>query len=132
MSGGGTVFSTPSTSESSTGGSGGPLSGRRCRYMDDPVDVGPEPTVPVALALDELYEALLLEQMQVALYGPGASGEPSSEGLHARPAQAGLVVRVIGEGAVGGDHLRGHPRQDQVVYLGYTGKPRTHRHNQPP
>jgi hypothetical protein len=83
-----------------------------------PVEVSPEPTVPVALALDELDQALLLEQMQVALDSSRASGEPSSQGLHARPAQAALVVRVVREGAVGGDNLGGDPRQDQVVDLG--------------
>jgi hypothetical protein len=61
MSGGGTVFSTPSTSESSTGGSGGPLSGRRCRYVNHAVEVSAEAPVPVTLALDELDQALLLQ-----------------------------------------------------------------------
>ena len=89
-----------------------PLPSCRCRYVNQSVEIGSEPAVPVAPALDELYETLLLQEVQVTLDRPGASGEPSSEGLHARPAQAGLVVGVIGEGAVGGDHLRGDPRQD--------------------
>ncbi len=63
---------------------------------------------------------------------PGASGEPSSESLHARPAQAGLVVGVICEGTVGGDHLRGHPREYEIAYLGDASKSGLHRHNQPP
>ena len=88
--------------------------------------------MPVALALDELNEALLFEQVQVALDGPRASGEPSGEGLHTGPAQAGPVVGVVCEGAVGRDNLRGNPRQNQVVNLGYTGKSRSHRHDQPP
>jgi hypothetical protein len=70
--------------------------------------------------------------VQVALYGSWASGEPSSQSLHARPAQAGLVVGVVRQGAVGGDHLGGDPRQDQVVNLGYAGKSGLHRHDQPP
>jgi len=110
----------------------GPFTGRSGHYVQHSVEVSTEAPVPVALALDELYEALLLQEVQVTLYGPGASGEPSGQGLHTRPAQASLVVGVVCEGAVGGDHLRGDPRQDQVVDLGYPGKPRTHRHGQPP
>jgi hypothetical protein len=47
--------------------------------------------------------------VQVTLDCPRASGEPSGKGLHARPAQAGLVVRVISECAVGRDNLRWYP-----------------------
>ena len=57
-----------------------------------PVDVGAEPTVPVALAFDKLDQALLLQEVQVALDGPWASGETLAKRLHARPAEPCLVV----------------------------------------
>src|SRR5829696_9301023 len=132
MSGGGAFFSSPPSIFGSSDGSGGPLPGCRCRYVHYPVEISAEAPVPVAPALDELDQALLLQEVQVTLDRPGASGEPPCQGLHARPAQSGLVVRVIGEGAVGGYHLRGHPRQDQVVDLGYAGESGSNRHDQPP
>src|SRR5215210_4287280 len=100
--------------------------------VQDPVEVGPEAAPPVAPALDELHQAPLLEQVQVALDRPGAPGEPPGEGLHPRPAQAALVVGVVGQGAVGGYRLGGDPRHDQVVYLRDSGEPCSHRHRQPP
>src|SRR5215217_6701501 len=99
MSGGGAFFSSPLLTTNSLGS----LPGRRRRYMHHAIEVGPEPAMPVALALHKLYEAPLLEKMQVALDRPWASGEPPGQGIHAGPAQARLVVGVIGEGAVGGD-----------------------------
>ena len=72
MSGGGTFFSSPLLTTSSLG----PLPGRRRHYVHHPIQVGPEPAVPVALALHEFHEAPLLEKVQVALDGPWASGEP--------------------------------------------------------
>ena len=134
MSGGGTFFSLPPFFSPFTFTSCclGSLPGRHGRYVQHPVDVGPEAAVPVALALDKLYEASLLEKVQVALDRPGASGEPPGQGIHARPAQATLVVGVIGEGAVGGDHLRRDPSEHEVADLGDTGKVRSHRHTDLP
>ena len=129
MSGGGVFFTSPLFTISYLLDC---LPGRSRRYMNHAVEVSAEAPVPIALALHELDQALLLQEVQVALDGPWASGETSGQGLHAWPAQAGLVVGEIGEGAVGGYHLRGNACQDQVVDLGYTGKPRTHRHRQPP
>jgi hypothetical protein len=61
VSGGGVFFSSaPSTFRRSDSGSGGSLPGRRCRYVNHPIEVSAEAAVPVALALDELNEALLL------------------------------------------------------------------------
>jgi hypothetical protein len=48
--------------------------------------------MPIAFALDELDEALLLQEVQVALDSPRASGEPPRQGLHAGPAEAVFVV----------------------------------------
>src|SRR5215212_502902 len=110
----------------------GPFPGRRGRYVQHAVDVRAKAPVPVALALDELDEALLLEEVQVALNRPRAARETLGQGLHARPAQASLVVRVVCEGAVGGDHFSGDPRHDQVVYLGYSRESGPNRHDQPP
>ncbi len=128
MSGGGTFLS------SSYLGLGflGPSPSRSGRYVQHPVDVRAEAPMPIAPALDELYESPLLEEVKVSLDGSGASGEPSGQGLHARPAEAGLVVGVICEGAVGRDHLRGNPREYQIAYLGYARKSGSHRHDQPP
>src|SRR5215213_9421562 len=126
MSGGGTFFSSPPPA--TTTNALGPLPSRCRRYVHHPVDVGPEPAVPVALALHKLYEAPLLEKVQVALDGPWASGEPPGQGIHAGPAQARLVVGVIGEGAVGGDRLCRDPGEHEVTDLGDTGKFRSDRH----
>ena len=48
--------------------------------------------------------------------------------IHAGPAQATLVVGVIGESAVGGVDLCRNPSEYQVADLGDTGKLRSHRH----
>ena len=128
MSGGKAFFSSPLLTTTTTT-SLGPLSpGRRYRYVHHSIEVGPKASMPVALALHELYKALLLEKVQVALDRPGATGEPPGQGLHARPAQARLVVGVVGEGAVGGDYLCRDPCEHEVADLGYTGKVRSHRH----
>src|SRR5215210_6784219 len=74
----------------------GSLTRRRSRYVQHTIDVGSESAVPVTFALDELYEALLLEKVQVALDSPRASREPPRQGLHAGPAEPGLVVGIIG------------------------------------
>ena len=123
MSGGGTFFSSPPfTPFTFTSGCLGSLPARHRRYVQHAIDVGPEAAVPVALALHKLYEAPLLEKVQVALDRPGASGEPPGQGIHAGPAQARLVVGVIGEGAVGWDHLCRDPGEYQVTNLRDTGK----------
>lgn len=129
MSGGRTYFFSPPLTVSYPLGC---LLGRRGRYVNNPVEVSAKSPMPVALALDELDEALLLEQVQVALDGPRAARETLGEGLHAGPAEAGFVVGVVCEGAVGGDHLCGYSRQDQVAYLRYTGESGSNRHDQPP
>ncbi len=96
--------------------------------MHHPVEVSPEPSVPVALALHELHEPLLLQEVQMALDGSRTSGEALGERLHARPAEARSVVRVIGERAIGGDHLGRNPREHEVAHLRYKGKSGSHRH----
>ena len=53
---------------------------------------------------------------------PDRETQDSSQGLHLRPAQARLVVGVVGEGAVCGDHLRGDPGLHEVAHLGYARK----------
>ena len=116
MSGGGAFSSSPLLTPSYLLGC---LPGRSRRYVYHPVEVSPEAPMPIAFALDELDKALLLQEVQVALDGPGAARKPLGECLHARPAQAGLVVRVVCEGAVGGDDLCGDSCQDQVLNLGY-------------
>ena len=68
------------------------LPARHGRYVQHAIDVGPEAAVPVALALHKLYEAPLLEKVQVALDRPGASGEPPRQGIHLGPAQATLLL----------------------------------------
>lgn len=124
MSGGGTFFSSPLLTTNSLSS----LPGRRRRYVHQAVEIGPEPTVPVALALHELEETLLLKKVQVALDRPWASGEPPRQGIHARPAQPRLVVRVIRQGTVRGDHLRRDPGEHEVADLGDSRKVRSDRH----
>src|SRR5215211_4700173 len=119
MSGGGTFFSSPPfTPFTFTSGCLGSLPARHRRYVQHAIDVGPEAAVPVALALHKLYEAPLLEKVQVALDRPGASGEPTRQGIHAGPAQPRLVVGVIGEGAVGGITSVGTPASTRSLILG--------------
>ena len=124
VSGGGPFFSLPLPARNLLHAL--PRLGRH--YVNHPVDVGPKPPVPVALALDKLDEALLLEEVQVALDGSGGAGKPSSQGLHPRPAEASLVVGVVGEGCVGGDDLGWHPRQNEVLDLRDTGESGSDRH----
>ncbi len=47
------------------------------------------------------------------------SAKGLGEGLHLGPAQAGLVVGVVCEGAVGGDRLCRDPGLYEVAHLGY-------------
>jgi hypothetical protein len=89
--------------------------------MEHPVNVGAIPS-PQSATLDELYEAKLFEQVQVPLDGPYRSAQGFGQGLHLGPAQAGLVVCVVGEGAVGGDCLRGDSGLYEVAHLGYARK----------
>jgi hypothetical protein len=89
MSGGRTFFTSPPFAITSCLS---PLPGGRSRYVQHSIDVSPEATMPIAFALDELDEALLLQEVQVALDSPRASGEPPRQGLHAGPAEAVFVV----------------------------------------
>ena len=59
MSGGGAFFSSPPLATNYLGF----LPGRRRRYVQHAINVGPEAAVPVALALHKLYEAPLLEKV---------------------------------------------------------------------
>ena len=90
-------------------------------YVEYAVDVRAVPT-PQAAALDELYEAKLLEEVEVPLYGPHRSAQGLCQGFHLGPAQAGLVVGVVGEGAVGGDRLCRDSGLYEVTHLGYACK----------
>jgi hypothetical protein len=89
--------------------------------MKHPVDVRAIPS-PQTPTLDELYEAQFLEQVQVPLYGPHGPAQGLGEGLHPGPAEAGLVVGVVGEGAVGGYRLCRDPGLCEVAHLGYARK----------
>src|SRR3954454_16471331 len=60
--------------------------------------------------------------MEVPLYGANRPAKGLSEGLHLWPAQACLVVSVVGEAAVGGDRFGRDAGLYEVKDLGYTGK----------
>src|ERR687897_464688 len=60
--------------------------------------------------------------MEVPLDGPNRPPQCLSQGLHLGPAQATLVVGVIGEGTVGRDGLGGDSGVGEVLDLGDTGK----------
>ncbi len=90
MSGGAAFFSPGSSSR--LFGSLRLPSGRHSNDVHHSVEVGSEPTPIIPLALDELDETLLFKQVEVTLDGPRTSGEPIGQGLHTRPAQAGLVI----------------------------------------
>src|SRR3712207_8961610 len=64
--------------------------------------------------------------MQVALYRPHGPVEGSGEGFHLRPAQAALVVGVVGQAAVGRDDFGRYTGGYQVLDLRDTGKFRRH------
>src|SRR5918994_7497891 len=86
--------------------------------MKHPVDVRAVPP-PQASALDELYEAKLLEQVEVPLDRAHRPAQGLSQGLHLGPAEAGLVVGVVGERAVGWDRLGRDSGLYEVPHLGY-------------
>ena len=86
--------------------------------MEHPVDVRAVPT-PQTPTLDELYEAKFFEEVQVPLYGPHGPAQGLGEGFHLGPAEAGLVVGVVGEGAVGGYRLSRYPGLYEGAHLGY-------------
>jgi hypothetical protein len=58
----------------------------------------------------------------VPLYGADRSAQGLGESLHLGPAQARLVVGVVGEGAVGGDRLYRDSGLYEVPHLGYARK----------
>src|SRR5829696_4458613 len=60
--------------------------------------------------------------MEVPLDGPNRPAQCLGQGLHLGPAQATLVVGVIGEGAVGRDRLGGDSGEDEGLDLRDTGK----------
>src|SRR5918993_3125636 len=60
--------------------------------------------------------------MEVPLDGAYRAAQCLGQGLHLGPAQATLVVGVVGEGAVGRDRLGGDSGEDEGLDLGDTGK----------
>jgi hypothetical protein len=59
------------------------------------------------------------------LDGTHRAAQSLGQGLHREPADAGLVVSVVGEGAVGGDRLdRDFPGRDAIAggTAAFTGK----------
>src|SRR5215210_4304869 len=60
--------------------------------------------------------------MEVPLDGPNRPAQCFSQGLHLGPAQATLVVGVVGEGTVGRDGLGRNSGVGEVLDLGDTGK----------
>ena len=89
--------------------------------MEHPVDVRAVPA-PQPPSLDELYKAELLEEMQVPLDGPYRPAQSLGQSLHLGPAQASLIVGIIGEGAVGGYRLGRDTGHYEVAHLGYARK----------
>src|SRR5918997_7084063 len=86
--------------------------------MEYAVDVRAVPP-PQAPALDKLYEAQVLKEVEVPLDGADRAAQGVGQGLHLGPAQAGLVVGVVGDGAVGGDRLCRDSGLYEVAHLGY-------------
>src|SRR5215210_6880905 len=60
--------------------------------------------------------------MEVPLDGAYRTAQGLGKGLHLGPAQATLVVGVVGEGAVGRDRLGWDPGVGEVLDLRDTGK----------
>src|SRR5829696_10238350 len=60
--------------------------------------------------------------MEVPLDGAYRPSQCLGQGLHLRPAQATLVVGVVGEGTIGRDRLGGDSSVGEVLDLGDTGK----------
>src|SRR5918995_5038438 len=60
--------------------------------------------------------------MEVPLDGAHRPTQCLGQGLHLGPAQATLVVGVVGEGAVGRDGLGGDSGEDEGLDLGDTGE----------
>src|SRR5215218_7022397 len=60
--------------------------------------------------------------MEVPLDGPNRPAQGLGQGLHLGPAQATLVVGVVGEGAVGRDSLGRNSGVGEVLDLRDTGK----------
>lgn len=94
MSGGGAFFPS-SPAEEAPFGFLGTLPGRRSDDVYYPIEVASEAPSSIPLSLHELDQTQLLEEVKVSLDGPGTPGEPPGQGLHAGPAEAGLVVGVV-------------------------------------
>src|SRR5215212_7896935 len=60
--------------------------------------------------------------MEVALDGAYGTAQGFGQGLHLGPAQATLVVGVVGEGAVGRDRLGRDSGEDEGFDLGDSGE----------
>src|SRR5215212_531131 len=94
--------------------------------VEDAVEVARKPAT-IAPPFDELDQAPLPEEVQVALDRTDGAPQRGGQGLHLRPAQARLIVRVVGQRAVGRDDLRGHAGRDEFVNLWDLGESCRHR-----
>jgi transcriptional regulator with XRE-family HTH domain len=79
--------------------------------MNNPVEVRPKPTVPVTLALDELDQALLLQEVQVALsYYSGVSEDTITKIENGHRVARPSTIRKLAKGlGVESQELRGTP-----------------------
>src|SRR5215212_6732160 len=66
--------------------------------------------------------------MEVPLDGAYGTAQCLGQGLHLGPAQATLVVGVVGKGTICRDRLGGDPSEDEGLDLGDTGKSGLLRH----
>jgi hypothetical protein len=89
--------------------------------MHHAVGVTSEAATP-APTLHKLDQAEISELVQMALNRPGRTPEDHGQGGHTRPAQARLVVGVVGERGVGGNNLDRHALSDELANLRYAGK----------
>src|SRR4028119_1177607 len=109
-------------------GGGGPFLAGHRGDRQNPVEVAPE-AAPVAPPADELDQPELLQEVQVALDRACGAAEDPGQRLHLGPAQAVLVVGVVGQGAVGGDRLHRYAGEHEMLDLGYAGESGLRRHN---
>src|SRR5215217_8243647 len=70
--------------------------------------------------------------MDVPLDGAYRTAQGLGQGLHLGPAQATLVVGIVGEGTICRDCLDRDSGEDEVLYLGDTGESGLLRHRPPP
>src|SRR5215203_2741354 len=70
--------------------------------------------------------------MEVPLDGAHGAAQGIGQGLHFGPAQAALVVGVVGEGTICRDRLGGDSGEDEGLYLRDTRKLGLLRHQPPP